>query len=177
MALGVAPALIRLSIAQLLTRPSVDNLRVARACVAGGTAVGTGGGLTRAVSLGGVVVRQGVCWLRAQTAAQIVIVSRLGELEFRIRQRVPRDTGRARRSVAVGKGEAGSNLRVFRNFDFDIGHTEIFHAGIGVVYAPYLRGVDEWFNEICDEWFEEVSQRAIQTFLVVYARCATVNAR
>ena len=175
MALGAAPVLIRLAIAQLVARPSVSSLRVARARVRQGTV--SGGGLIGAFSLGGVAVRQGICWLRAQTAAQIVIVSRLPELRFRIQQRVPRDTGRARRSVVVGKGEAGSNLRVFRNFDFDIGHTEIFHAGIGVVYAPYLRGVDEWFNEICDEWFEETASRAIQTFLVVYARCATVNAR
>ena len=70
------------------------------------------------------------------------------------------------------KGGGSRELPVLRNFEFDVGHTEIYHAGIGVPYAPYLRGVDEWFNEICDVWFEETSLRSIQTFLVVYARCA-----
>ena len=167
MALGAATTVIRLALARAIATPNVTNLRVARLRVKQGLAVNVSlSTVKRAASLG-------VCWIKAQTIARAVIATALIDLKGRIRRRVPYRTGDARRSVTTGSGSG--NFPVTRNFEFDIGDNEIYHAGIGVPYAPYLKDVDIWFNEICDEWFEETASRAVQTFLVFYIRCATRN--
>lgn len=169
MALGIAPALVRVSIGSLIQTPNVANLRIARARVRQGRSRDLRDVLD---PLKGVInVGTGICWLQGKTAAQAVVNARLIELDGLIRSRVPRRTGRARRSVSVGRGHP--ELPVVYPFVFNSAHSQEYHAGIAVEYGPYLEGLQSWFFDTCDEWYEETSRRALEAFLVFFTRCAT----
>lgn len=171
MALGVAPALLQFSIRQLIHTPTVDNLRVARARVRQGTATSLAEALGETRDILQLTLGTGICWLRGQTAGSVIVNAALNNLEASIKRRVPIRSGNARRSVVVGEGHP--NLPVVYHFDFDSTNARQYHAGIKVPYAPYLKGVDQWFNDICDQWYEETAQRALEAFLIFYTRCAT----